>query len=175
MNTDKRRTIITEQGKSLLAQALASNQELKLKYMYLSDSKIANSSMINMSNIKHIQEINNIYVDSTNKNKIVVETIVGADIGGFFINSVGLYTEDKKLFAIAEYPSTYKENDIAMAHELLIEFTFALSEAEQVAITFNKDYILATKSYVDNELISLQAQIIKNTNLISKLYEKEKK
>lgn len=175
MNTDKRKTIITEQGKSLLAQALANKNKLELKYMYLSDSKLANASITNMSSIKHIQEINNIYVDSTNKNKIVVEAIVGTDVGGFFINSVGLYTEDKKLFAIAEYPSTYKENDITMAHELLIEFTFALSEAEQVAITFNKDYILATKSYVDNELISLQAQIIKNTNILSKLYKKEKK
>lgn len=167
-------TLITNQGKSLLAQALANKKSIDLKYLYLSDSKEISESVINMSNVKHIQEINNVYVSNTDKNVLIAEAIIPASVGGFFINSLGLYTADKKLFAIASFPSTYKSNDTNVLQELALEFSFVLDNAKQVAITLNKDYALATKSYVDNELISLQAQIIKNTNILSKLYKEKK-
>lgn len=160
-------TVITNQGKSLLATALANKQSIDLKYLYLSDSKDVRENLINTPSVKHIQEINNVYVSNTDKNVLIAEAIIPASVGGFFINSLGLYTADKKLFAVASFPSTYKSNDTNILQELALEFSFVLDNAKQVAITFNKDYILATTDYVAEQLIKVDTSISKNTKLIS--------
>ncbi len=74
--------------------------------------------------------INAVTTDSQNPNWLVIETHLPPETGGFTIREFGIYTDTGVLFAVGNYPETYKPMlDEGTAVDLVVRVICEVSNA----------------------------------------------
>lgn len=151
-------TLITKRGQELIAKTLSSESQINLKEAKFSDyAGEINASMNALVSIKHIQSLNNISIDAINLNTIIIEAIIPASIGGFYVNCVGIYTDNDELFALAKIPQTYKSKLADnIATDLIFNLYLQVGNADSINLTVDESTVLASKDYVKKEIITTQ-------------------
>ncbi|MBZ8007911.1 phage tail protein [Campylobacter sp. RM9334] len=160
-------TLITKKGQELLAKALSTNTQVALKEIRFSDySGSINENMNVLASIKHTQDITSNMQDTNNANTIVIETLIPANIGGFYIETLGVYTTKGELFALAKINSTYKpllsEN---LATDLHIKLYLQVGNASNVVLSIDESVVLASREYVNTELLLIKDEFKKSQGL----------
>lgn len=179
-------TILTAIGKAKLANAVANGTTVNI-------TQIAAGSGLNNDYYEPTESqltlkaevwragVNQVYNDSQNSNWIVVEGIIPTTTGGFTIREVGIFDNAGSMIAIGKYPMTYKP---ALAEgsgkDLVLKSILEVSNTSVVTLKIDPAIVLASRKYVDDEIIehdtnsnahpSIQAELDQKASGILKTY-----
>ena len=154
-------TLLTNVGIAKFIAARASGNGVNLKTFKLSSKVIVPSESMNtLEEVVYESLINSKYVDKENTHYVHLECVVPSSVGGFEINSIGIYDEAGDLIAVGNLPSTYKPLlEQGSAKELLIKVTMELKNASEVILELDPSVILASRDYVNEVKLELELKI----------------
>lgn len=105
-------TLITNVGKSKIANATVLGEKVALKTIQVGDGGgqyyEPSESQTQLRNKVWEGQIGKIEVDTDNPNWIITESVIPSKVGGFTIREVGIFDTEGDLIIIAKYPETYK-------------------------------------------------------------------
>ncbi|EHK2734902.1 phage tail protein [Salmonella enterica] len=154
----KFKTIITDYGKQRLIAAMSPGEtKLTLTQMAVGDGG-GNPTNPDTTNTALVNEVwraavNSVTVDKTHPNIIIVELLIPAEVGGFWIREAGIYDEFNKLVAICSLPASEKPLlEQGSGRAQTVRMTLVISDLSTINITIDSTTIIATNDYVDNSL-----------------------
>ncbi|HFW0049585.1 TPA: phage tail protein [Salmonella enterica subsp. enterica serovar Mississippi] len=154
----KFKTIITDYGKQRLIAAMSpGGTKLTLTQMAVGDGG-GNPTNPDTTNTALVNEVwraavNSVTVDKKHPNTIVVDLLIPANVGGFWVREAGLYDEFNKLVAICSLPASEKPLlEQGSGRAQTVRMTLIVSDTSIVNITIDSTTIMATNEYVDNSL-----------------------
>ncbi|HHG3093096.1 TPA: phage tail protein [Vibrio parahaemolyticus] len=155
-------TILTETGKSKVANAAALARQIKLTHIAVGDGDGSEYDPVEaqtvLKNETHRAPISNMGSDAQNPNWIVAEGLIPVDVGGWFVREVGIFDEDGDLFAIGKYPETYKPTLAeGTGRDLYIRFIMVVSNTETIDLAIDPTVAIATRDWT-SEQITLHAE-----------------
>ncbi|ELC4701173.1 phage tail protein [Salmonella enterica] len=154
----KFKTIITDYGKQRLIAAMSpGGTKLTLTQMAVGDGG-GNPTTPDTTSTALVNEVwraavNSVSVDKTHSNIIIVELLIPAEVGGFWVREAGIYDEFNKLVAICSLPASEKPLlEQGSGRAQTVRMTLIVSDTSIVNITIDSTTIMATNEYVDNSL-----------------------
>ncbi|EMZ1387099.1 phage tail protein [Salmonella enterica] len=154
----KFKTIITDYGKQRLIAAMSpGGTKLTLTQMTVGDGG-GNPTNPDTTSTALVNEVwraavNSVSVDKTHSNIIIVELLIPAEVGGFWVREAGIYDEFNKLVAICSLPASEKPLlEQGSGRAQTVRMTLIVSDTSIVNITIDSTTIMATNEYVDNSL-----------------------
>ena len=154
-------TILTKIGIAKFIAARASGNGVNLaKFKISSKVILPNEDMQSLEEVVYEANINSKTIDEKNKNYVNLMCHVPSNIGGFEVNSVGIYDDEDNLIAIGNTPRTYKPllNE-GSAKELVLKIVMELSNADEVILKLDPSVIMASRDYVDAIKLELELKI----------------
>ncbi|EDU0140394.1 phage tail protein [Salmonella enterica] len=154
----KFKTIITDYGKQRLIAAMSSGgTKLTLTQMAVGDGggNPANPDTTSTALVNEVWRaaVNSVTVDKKHPNIIIVELLIPAEVGGFWVREAGIYDEFNKLVAICSLPASEKPLlEQGSGRAQTVRMTLIVSDTSIVNITIDSTTIMATNEYVDNSL-----------------------
>lgn len=153
-------TILTATGKAKLANSAVLGSKVNFKTLKVGDGKGSyyepSENQTSLVNQVWSGSIGSISVDENNPNWIVIETLIPATIGGFFIREAGIFDEDDDLIAISKLSETYKpvvsEGSIK---DLCIKIILEVSNVESVTLKIDPTVIVASKK----DILVIEAEV----------------
>ncbi|EMO8006872.1 phage tail protein, partial [Salmonella enterica] len=86
-------------------------------------------------------------------NIIIVELLIPAEVGGFWVREAGIYDEFNKLVAVCSLPASEKPLlEQGSGRAQTVRMTLVISDMSTINITIDSTTIIATNDYVDNSL-----------------------
>ncbi|ECV7798608.1 phage tail protein [Salmonella enterica subsp. enterica serovar Braenderup] len=154
----KFKTIITDYGKQRLIAAMSpGGTKLTLTQMAVGDGG-GNPTNPDTTSTALVNEVwraavNSVTVDKRHPNIIIVELLIPAEVGGFWVREAGIYDEFNKLVAICSLPASEKPLlEQGSGRAQTVRMTLIVSDTSIVNITIDSTTIMATNEYVDNSL-----------------------
>ncbi|EOG3858916.1 phage tail protein [Salmonella enterica] len=154
----KFKTIITDYGKQRLIAAMSpGGTKLTLTQMAVGDGG-GNPTNPDTTSTALVNEVwraavNSVTVDKKHPNIIIVELLIPAEVGGFWVREAGIYDEFNKLVAICSLPASEKPLlEQGSGRAQAVRMTLIVSDTSIVNITIDSTTIMATNEYVDNSL-----------------------
>ncbi|EID1115601.1 phage tail protein [Salmonella enterica] len=154
----KFKTIITDYGKQRLIAAMSpGGTKLTLTQMAVGDGG-GNPTNPDTTSTALVNEVwraavNSVTVDKTHSNIIIVELLIPAEVGGFWIREAGIYDEFNKLVAVCSLPASEKPLlEQGSGRAQTVRMTLVISDMSTINITIDSTTIMATNQYVDNSL-----------------------
>ncbi|EAT8367401.1 phage tail protein [Salmonella enterica] len=154
----KFKTIITDYGKQRLIAAMSpGGTKLTLTQMAVGDGG-GNPTNPDTTSTALVNEVwraavNSVSVDKTHSNIIIVELLIPAEVGGFWVREAGIYDEFNKLVAICSLPASEKPLlEQGSGRAQTVRMALIVSDTSIVNITIDSTTIMATNEYVDNSL-----------------------
>jgi len=150
-------SLMTEKGKTLIADAIAGGKTISLKYFAVGDGNGAevtpSSSQTALINEVARVEINSIKETDAAGQVVAAEAIIPANKGGFWIREAGIFTSDGVLVAVSQMPVTYKPAaSEGASSSQIVRMLMAISNAGAVNITVDDSLVIATEDYVNSRL-----------------------
>lgn len=150
-------SLMTEKGKTLIADAIAGGKTISLKYFAVGDGNGAevtpSSSQTALVNEVARVEINSIKETDAARQVVAAEAIIPANKGGFWIREAGIFTSDGVLVAVSQMPVTYKPAaSEGASSSQIVRMLMAISNASAVNITVDDSLVIATEDYVNSRL-----------------------
>ena len=158
-------SVVTNIGKSKIANALQSGTAVNIAKLYVSETELTPDEEMT----EPIDKIwdSNLQKYSVDGNIISASSVIPADVGTFTVRSMGLIDSDGDLFAIANVPATLKsnENNVASILELTISIKLENTNVVNFDIISDFDTVIDEKSSnaVQNKAIAAEIKNIKNT------------
>ncbi|EEG2882291.1 phage tail protein [Salmonella enterica subsp. enterica] len=154
----KFKTVITDYGKQRLVAAMSpGGTKLTLTQMAVGDGG-GNSTNPDTTSTALVNEVwraavNSVTVDKSHQNTIIVELLIPAEVGGFWVREAGIYDEFNKLVAICSLPASEKPLlEQGSGRAQTVRMTLVISDLSTINITIDSTTIIATNDYVDNSL-----------------------
>ncbi|HCM1956796.1 TPA: phage tail protein [Salmonella enterica subsp. houtenae serovar 43:z4,z23:-] len=154
----KFKTIITDYGKQRLIAAMSpGGTKLTLTQMAVGDGG-GNPTNPDTTSTALVNEVwraavNSVTVDKKHPNIIIVELLIPAEVGGFWVREAGIYDEFNKLVVICSLPASEKPLlEQGSGRAQTVRMTLIVSDTSIVNITIDSTTIMATNEYVDNSL-----------------------
>ncbi|ENA2590994.1 phage tail protein [Salmonella enterica] len=154
----KFKTIITDYGKQRLIAAMSpGGTKLTLTQMAVGDGG-GNPTNPDTTSTALVNEVwraavNSVTVDKAHSNIIIVELLIPAEVGGFWIREAGIYDEFNKLVAVCSLPASEKPLlEQGSGRAQTVRMTLVISDMSTINITIDSTTIMATNEYVDNSL-----------------------
>ncbi|WP_079897779.1 phage tail protein [Salmonella enterica] len=154
----KFKTIITDYGKQRLIAAMSpGGTKLTLAQMAVGDGG-GNPTNPDTTSTALVNEVwraavNSVTVDKKHPNIIIVELLIPAEVGGFWVREAGIYDEFNKLVAICSLPASEKPLlEQGSGRAQTVRMTLVISDLSTINITIDSTTIIATNDYVDNSL-----------------------
>jgi len=143
-------TILTAIGKSKLANSAVLGSKVNFNTLKVGDGNgtYYEPSEDQTSLINKVWEgnINSISIDESNSNWIVIETIIPATDGGFFIREAGIFDEDEDLIAVSKISETYKPIiSEGSTKDVSIKIVLEVSNVDSITLKIDPNVIVATK------------------------------
>lgn len=147
-------TILTQYGKSALAEALAAQKKLEIPFIAVGDSAgeyyDPNENQTNLRNERWRGDLNDLRTDDDSQDCVIAEAIIPFDIEGDWVaREVGLYDAKGGLIAVGKYPETYIPSAISgSAKQIYINIVVKVGNVAAVSLIINNDTVLASKLFV---------------------------
>lgn len=146
-------TIITQAGQEKLMNA-TTGQKLEFHQFAVGDGNgryyEPTASQYALVNEKYRATTNTITIE---ENKITIECLIPAHIGGFTIREIGIFDKQGTLILVGKYPQTEKPvAESGSEKDLYIKVMLELDNAENIAITADPNVVIATMGNVKKEL-----------------------
>ena len=158
-------SVVTNIGKSKIANALQSGTAVNIAKLYVSETElIPNEEMTEPIDKIWDGDLQKYSVDG---NVISASSVIPADVGTFTVRSMGLIDSDGDLFAIANVPATLKSNENNVASILELTISIKLENTNVVHFDIISDFDTAidekSSNAVQNKVIAAEIKNIKNT------------
>ncbi|WP_170000604.1 phage tail protein [Campylobacter sp. RM9328] len=155
-------SILTNAGLNKLIKATANNAQIVLTQMGVSDStQPITQDLTELPSIKHKFSINTITQSESDANVLICEGVISADVGGFYIRRVGIYTDDGILFAVGVVPESYKPLlSEGSSKDITIKFYLQVDNAANITLKVDNNIVLATRSHVADEIKKLDKKFL---------------
>lgn len=176
MVTNEYYTILTKIGIARFIAARATGIGVDVKSFKLSSKVILPSEeMQSLDEIVYEANINNKYIDPQNDCYVNLECHIPSDVGGFEINSIGIYDNEENLLAVGNLPRTYKPRLAeGSAKELMVRVVMELSNADKVILKLDPSVIMASRDYVNGVETRLRADLAElEKKMLEELAKKE--
>lgn len=152
-------TLLTKFGQAAVANATALNTPVNLTKMAVGDGGgAATTPKENQTTLiaqKYIANINQLTIDTSNPNYLIAEMIVPTTVGGWYVREVGIFDAAGNLFAVANFPETYKPQLAeGSGRDLVIRIVIQVSNASAVTLLVDPAITLASQSWVINNYTS---------------------
>lgn len=149
--------ILTAIGKAKLTNAQVTGTKVNLSTVKAGDGNGAyynpTEAQIDLVNEVWSGPINQIYVDETNANWMVIEAVIPEDVGDFSIRELGIFDDAGDMIAIGKYPETYKPVLAqGSGKDLYLRTIIETANAAQVTLKVDPAVVLSTRKYVDDSL-----------------------
>ncbi len=156
-STQKYGTILTAAGRAAIANAVATNTLVELKYIALGDGGggeyYPGESQTALRNQVYQMPANSVSIDAENPNWIVIEGMAPESAGGFTIREVAIKGADGTVLAIGSYPSSYKPKlEEGSAVGLGLKIILEITNADVVSMNIDPSTVYATIAYVDKKV-----------------------
>ena len=153
-------TLLTQIGKSKLANAVALGSKIEITHMAISDGGGATlgikESDTTLKNERWRGQINSLQADSKNPGWFSAEVILPEDVGGFTMRNCALFDKNGAMFAIGSMPDTIKPLiSTGSVSTSTVQMIFGITnEAESGTIQLKIDpyLIVATREWVRTEI-----------------------
>lgn len=151
------KSIHTARGLQLMADAEAFGVPIKLATIAVGDG---NGNPVTLADVTEdktalIREvlrapIARVYTDPNDPLLRYAEISIGADVGGFVIREVMIYTDAGEPYVYGNYPQTWKPVDSEGAFgDSVIKIAFRVSNAEQVTLFVDPSAVMVTQAWID--------------------------
>ncbi|EHK2663321.1 phage tail protein, partial [Salmonella enterica] len=154
----KFKTVITDYGKQRLIAAMSpGGTKLTLTQMAVGDGggTPTNPDTTSTALVNEVWRaaVNSVSVDKTHANIIIVELLIPAEVGGFWVREAGIFDEFNKLVAVCSLPASEKPLlEQGSGRAQTVRMTLVISDMSTINITVDSTTIIATNDYVDNSL-----------------------
>ncbi|HDL7125431.1 TPA: phage tail protein [Yersinia enterocolitica] len=160
--TTKFFAILTHLGAAKLANATALGTQLQITHMAVGDGggvlPLPNAAQTQLVGEKRRAALNSLSVDAANSSQIIAEQVIPETDGGWWIREVGLFDKDGVLIAIANCPETYKPQlQEGSGRTQTVRMVLIVSSTEAVTLKIDPSVVLATRKYVDDQVIEVKA------------------
>lgn len=150
-------TLLTATGQDLLTQAMGFGQQIELTTMAVGDGNgTATSPTEAQTTLKrevYRAGVSSLIVDPQNPHWLVAELVIPTDIGGWTIREIGLFDVNGNLFAVGNFPETYKPTlTDGSGREITVRMTIQVSDTASVTLTVDQSVVFATRTYVDSKM-----------------------
>ncbi|WP_297429065.1 phage tail protein [Clostridium sp.] len=146
-------TMLTITGKNKLSNSVASGNKLNFKTLKVGDGKGAyyepSENQTALVNTVWTGNVTSISIDENNSNWIVVETVIPAADGGFFIREAGIFDDAGDMIAISKLAETYKPIvSEGSTKDLVIKIVLEVLNVDSVTLKIDPNVVVATKNDV---------------------------
>lgn len=147
-------TILTDIGIAKLANALALGQTVNLTEFAVGDGGedgVYNptSSQTALKNETYRAPVNAISIDEDNPSWLIIEAVVPAQNGGWYVREAGIFDDDGDMIAIIKYPETFKPQlEAGVGKDLYLRSILEHSNVAQVTLKIDPAVVLASRDFV---------------------------
>lgn len=150
-------TLLTKAGAAEFVNAQASGGLVQITHIVVGDGGGSQTypSEDNSTLVREVHKspITSIGVDETNKNWLVIETVIPATVGGFTIREIGAISSTGKLLAIGNFPASYKPVlTEGVARDMTIRMIVAVSSASVVNLIIDPSVTVATAGTINKAI-----------------------
>lgn len=153
-------TIFTNIGVAKMANALALGQSVVLTHFAVGDGGVdgdynPTATQTALKGETYRAPVNAIAVDAENPSWLVVEAVIPANQGGWYVREAALFDQDGDMIAIIRYPETFKPVlESGVGKDLYLRVILEHSNTELVELKIDPAIVLSTRKYVDDSLAS---------------------
>ena len=144
---------ITSKGAKKFSSAIAEKSVVELVQIAVgsADGSLLNEDSTSLGDEKLRIDISK----ETSDTQVMLSGEIPADVGGFYINEIGVYDVDSELLIFGKYQNTYKPIiDEASGASLKIEINLTIDNTDAIQINSDGKSILSTN--IDNALLQAQ-------------------
>ncbi|CNH92856.1 phage tail protein [Yersinia alsatica] len=160
--TTKFFAVLTNLGAAKLANATALGTQLQITQMAVGDGggtlPLPNAAQTQLIGEKRRAALNSLSIDAANSSQIIAEQVIPETEGGWWIREIGLLDKDGVLIAIANCPETYKPQlQEGSGRTQTVRMVLIVSSTDAVTLKIDPSVVLATRKYVDDQVIIVKA------------------
>lgn len=149
-------TLVTTVGHAKMANAIALGSAVSLTHMALGDGNGAavtpTETMTALTREVYRAPLNTLSVDPAQPGWLIAEMVVPADVGGWTVREAALIASDGTVFAVANFPETYKPVIVeGSTRELVVRITVEVTNVNSVQLVIDPTIVLATRQYADEK------------------------
>ncbi|MEX9784609.1 phage tail protein [Providencia manganoxydans] len=158
-------TILTNYGKTVLAEALAAQQPLEIPHMAVGDGGGAYYDPVeeqtNLRNELWRGDLNDLRTDANVQGQVIAEAIIPMGIDGdWTVREIGLFDAKGGLIAVGKYPETYIPSALSGAKsQVHISIIINVDNVAAVQLIVDHGQVLASKLYVSDQVHKFQEKI----------------
>lgn len=155
-------SVVTVTGQAKMANIGALGGTLNLSHMAVGDGNgnptVPTESQTALVRERYRAEINQLNVDPNNPNRFYADLVIPSVEGGWTIHEVALFANDGSLFAVGNFPATYKPVlSEGTGAELLVRIYVQVANVANVTLQIDPTVVLASRQWVtDNFTIAEQ-------------------
>ncbi|EBB7876135.1 phage tail protein, partial [Salmonella enterica] len=156
--------LLTNTGAAKLAKATALGMQVEITQMAVGDGNGAlptpDPAQTALAHEIRRAPLNVLTIDPLNTSQIIAEQVIPEDVGGWWIREIGLFDKDGDMVAIANCAETYKPQlQEGSGRVQVIRVILIVSSTEAVTLKIDPAVVLATRKYVDSEIIEVKNYI----------------
>lgn len=151
-------TIFTNIGVAKMANALALGQSVVLTHFAVGDGGVdgdynPTATQTALKGETYRAAVNAINVDEDNPSWLVVEAVIPANKGGWYVREAGLFDQDGDMIAVIRYPETFKPVlESGVGKDLYLRVILEHSNTELVELKIDPAIVLSSRKYVDDSI-----------------------
>lgn len=158
----KFKSVVTTLGQARIASAIASGKDVNITQLAVGDGNgSATEPSVGQAALVHETyrlKLNSIKIDNKNANWIIAEAIIPAEIGGFWMREMGLFSAEGELIAVSNMADSYKPTlEEGSGRTQTLRMVLTVTDTEAVNLTIDDTLIIATEEYVNNLLVEHEA------------------
>ena len=148
------KSVVTTLGQQKISDAIANDTAIDIVRFSVGDGNGSEvTPATNMTNLVHsVYEatINGKFVVDT---RVIIEAIIPADNGGFYVREMGIFDSDGTMIAIANVPETYKPTLAeGTASDLVLRMVIQVTSPDVINITVDTSAMLITAQGLEDVL-----------------------
>lgn len=168
-------TMLTITGKNKLSNSVALGSKINFKTLKVGDGKGTyyepSENQTSLVNTVWTGNITSISIDKNNSNWVIVETVIPAADGGFFIREAGIFDDAGDLIAISKLAETYKPVvSEGSTKDLVIKIVLEVLNVNSVSLKIDPNVVVATKNDIqvlESKFQDISAQLTNLANEVS--------
>ncbi|SNY91466.1 Phage tail-collar fibre protein [Cohaesibacter sp. ES.047] len=147
-------TRLTNAGAIALNEAITGDTAVALEVLAVGDANgadyVPDGSEAALINEQHRLPLASIIPHPANANWLVLEAVLPPDVGGWWIREVGVFDDNGDLFAIANFPPTYKALAAdGSASNLTIQIVLQVSDTNALTLSVDAGEGYATPALIE--------------------------
>lgn len=148
-------SLITDIGRNQITNSYIDNIAVRLTNFAVGDGGDGyykpSANQTSLVNETFRGGISKIYIDSNYENRLIIECAIPPESGGYYIREIGIYDDNKNLFAIGSIPESYKPiEDEGSTRDFYIKVVLEVDNLEDLQLIIDSNVSIISYEYLEN-------------------------